>query len=381
MAGPAFLLVGNCAQGTKYAAFNGWMRENFPYQNGGNWYENMFRDPGGYFIDEDRFRAPRHNYIFTGAEPHWAPYTPNNARKVRFGLGSASLGEGYGAFGNSSREINLSNYTGWWYDEYAVDLATGRSSDRQAHTGWLGQPLGPASQMIWVGTNPDASTNPGFETSVTAGWTFAAGTTGATVTRDATTAGSGAASARIHVQVVGDYDWRVNFGTQGTIPVANPAAYAATFWGRASTTRTIPVVLQLAGGTGEIARRTVELTPTWTRYQVVLIANGQGNGRLNFYLGGATGDVWLDDVHLQAGVTHLWRRDFQNGVVLVNPSNESLTVGLGRTLRRIAGTIDPAINDGLSSTSITIAGQDARFLLGDDIVHPGPVFDLRPVSR
>jgi len=35
LAGPDFLLVGNCGQGTKYAAFNGWMRENFPAQNGG----------------------------------------------------------------------------------------------------------------------------------------------------------------------------------------------------------------------------------------------------------------------------------------------------------------------------------------------------------
>jgi hypothetical protein len=340
----------------------------------------MFRDPGGYFIDEARFRPPRHNYIYTGAEPHWAPYTANNARKVRFGLASASLGDGYGAFGNSSREISLSNYTGWWYDEYAVDLTTGRSSDRQAHTGWLGQPLGPASQIIWLGTSPDASSNPDFETDVTSGWSFAHGNTGATLTRDATTAATGSASARIYIPVLGDRDWRVNFNTQGTIPVATRGVYSATFWARSSVARSMPVVLQLAAG-GEVARRNVDLTPVWKRYQVVLVSNGTGDGRLNFFLAGAVGHVWLDDVHLQEGVTHLWRRDFQNGIVLVNPSDAPLTVDLGRPFRRIAGTVDPAINDGLPATQVTIAGQDARFLLGDDIRSPGPVLDLRPVSR
>jgi hypothetical protein len=135
LCGPSFVLVGNCAYGTKYTSMNGWMRENFPNQNGGNWYENMFREPGGYFIDEANFLTPRHNYIFTAAEPPSAPYTANNARKVRFGLGSAALAEGFGVFGFSSRSVSEYNYSTWWYDEYAVDLATGRSSGQIAHTG------------------------------------------------------------------------------------------------------------------------------------------------------------------------------------------------------------------------------------------------------
>ncbi len=379
LAGPSFLLVGNCGQGTKYVSFNGWMRENFPFQNGGTWEENMFRIPGGYFTDEARFRVPRHNYLYSAAEPPSFPYTAHNARKVRFGLGSASLGGGYGAFGYSVRDISLFNYSGWWYDEYAVNLATGRSSDRIADTGWLGEPLGPRYQMIWPGTGPDASTNPDFETDVTSGWTLFAGVP-ATLTRDVSTAASGLASAHVNVPTAGQFDWSVTMSTVGTISVGSGRAYSATFWARASAPRTLPVILGVAG-VGEVAARIVDLTTEWRRHQVVLIPPVAGNGLLSFFLAGVAGDVWLDDVHLQEGVTNLWRRDFQNGAVLVNPSSNALTVDLGRTYRRIAGVVDPAINDGLPGSLITVGPADARLLIGDDLTAPGPVLDLRSVPR
>ena len=379
LVGSTPVLIGNCGQGTKYVSFNGWMRENFPYQNGGTWYENMFRVPGGYFTDEANFRTPRHNYLFTAANPPTDPYTANNARKVRLGLGSAALGEGFGAFGYASRVSPGYNTTEWWYDEYAVDLATGRASDRLVDTGWLGQPLGPPFQMIWVGTAPDASTNPDFETDVTSGWTFVNGIP-ATLTRDATTAASGSASARVSIPSAGTVEWSVNLNTVGTIPVGAGGSYSATFWARSSVPRSIPVLLFVPGG-GEIARRTASLTTQWQRYQVVLVAQASASARLTFYLGAGAGDIWFDDIHLQQGVTNLWRRDFQNGTVLVNPAWSPLTVDMGRPYRRIAGVVDPVVNDGLSASQITVGGEDARFLLGGDVTAPGAVLDLHPVPR
>ena len=379
LVGPSYLLTGNCGPGTKYTTLNGWMRENFPNQNGGNWYENMFRDPGGYFIDEARFRTPRHNYIFSIAEPPSAPYTAHNARKVRFGLASATLGEGFGLFAVAGRSVNEYNYSSWWYDEYAVDLVTGRSSGQLAHTGWLGQPLGPASQMIWTGTGPDAVANPGFETDVTTGWTFVAGVP-ATISRDPSTAAVGSASARVNVVTAGDFDWRVNLGTVGTIPVTTGGTYSATFWAKASSPRQLPVVLSTTSG-GEVARRTVDLTTQWRRYQAVLIPGGSGNGRPVFFLAGTAGTVWLDDVHFQAGTSNFWRRDFQNGMVLINPSAIPLTAPLERTYRRIIGVVDPAVNNGQSISQATIAAQDALFLLGGDVTPPAAILDLHTVPR
>jgi hypothetical protein len=52
--GSTYPLAANCGQGPAalYPDFNGWMRENFPYQNGGSWFTNMYRRPGGYFFEE-----------------------------------------------------------------------------------------------------------------------------------------------------------------------------------------------------------------------------------------------------------------------------------------------------------------------------------------
>lgn len=375
-AGPGAILVGNCGFGTKYAWFNGWMRENFPYQDGGTWYENMFRAPGGYFTDDARFRPPPHNYIFT-AQGSANPYDANNARKVRYGLGSAALGDGYGVFGPSDRSVLTAPYHTYWYDEYAVDLATGRATSSIAGTGWLGQPLGPAWQMIWVGTAQDAVSNPDFESDVTSGWRLSVGSpASATLAQDSTTAASGAASARVAIAATAATDWYVTFSTQGSVPVTVGATYSATFWARASTPRTITVVAAPPGG-GGLAYRPVAIGTTWERYQVALLPVSSGSAMLQFYLGGDVGDVWLDDVHFQAGATSLYRRDFANGFVLVNPSDAALTVPLGVTVQKILGTVDPATNDGAPVTQATVPPADALFLLSQDRLAPAAIRDLR----
>lgn len=59
----------------------------------------------------------------------------------------------------------------------------------------------------------------------------------------------------------------------------------------------------------------------------------------------------------------VWRRDFDNGIVLVNPKgNGPRTVSLGGTYRKLAGAQDPATNDGSTVTSVTLADRDAIIL-------------------
>ncbi len=375
LCGPGYILVGNCGQGTRYALFNGWMRENFPYQNGGTWYENMFRAVGGYFTDDASFRRPTNNYMLT-MMMGVLPYTAENMRKARFGLGSATLGEGFGVFGSSDGLVKTVPFFQFWFDEYAVDLATGRSSDRLQDTGWLGEARGPWYQMIWVGNAPDAVSNPGFESSVTDGWSFYAHpSVSATVRRDTAGAGQGSASAHVSIAAAGTVDWYVTFASVGALSLTTGQEYSATFRARASTPRRITVVAGSTGYSG--AYRYVDIGTEWKQYQVALQPMTSGSGRLQFFLGRDAGDVWIDDAHLQAGVTTIYRRDFLNGSVLVNPSAQALTVPLGGTWRRIIGTADPATNDGATITEETIPPSDARFLLGRDVVPPAAVRDLR----
>lgn len=375
LCGPDCILVGNCAAGTKYAWFNGWMRENFPFQMGGTWYENMFRAVGGYFGDEAAFLAPTHNYIFTAAEGT-DPYSATNARKVRLGLGSAALGTGFAVFGPSDRDPRTAPFHGWWYDEYAVDLATGAASASPGHAGWLGEARGDCYQMIWAGDGPDAVTNPDFESSVTDGWwLWFDAASPASVARDTTTSATGGASARIHVASAGAYDWHVAYASTGSLPMSAYGTYAATFWARASRARAITVAAAVTGTS--YATGTAQLDTEWRRYQVVLSPGVSCTAQLRFWLGLDDGDVWLDDVHLQQGVTGVYRRDFANGTVLVNPSDAALTVPLGATFRRILGTVDPATNDGASVTVVTVPAGDAVFLVGADPVAPAAPRDLR----
>ena len=60
----------------------------------------------------------------------------------------------------------------------------------------------------------------------------------------------------------------------------------------------------------------------------------------------------------------VWRRDFDKGIVLVNPKgNGSQTVDLGGTFHKIAGTQDATTNDGSTVTTVTLADRDGLVLL------------------
>ncbi|MBI5169948.1 MAG: carbohydrate binding domain-containing protein [Candidatus Eisenbacteria bacterium] len=382
LTGPNVILAGNCAGSAHQGVFNGWMRENFPFQNGGTWYDNVLSQPHGYFADEANFVQPAHNWIFSAVQgADGAQYTAENARRVRFGLATAALGGGFGVFGPSDRSIRTANYHAWWYDEYAVDRATGRASTSLQHTGWLGQPLGAPYQMIWAGTNADAVSNPDFEANVSSGWSFGRFAPAvATFTRDTTTAVVGRASARISITTASTVDWHVNLTSVGSIPVSPGVSYSVTFWARASSPRVMPITATRPGG-GAVATRNVTIGTEWTHFQVILQPSEAANSSLEFFLGTQAGDVWFDDVHFQQGATNLWRRDFQHGTVLVNPSDAALQVPMGSAWRRILGTVAPSVNDGVVAGTVSVGPSDAIFLLstGTDVIPPAAITDVRVV--
>jgi hypothetical protein len=375
--GPTFTLVGNCAASSEHAYYSGWMRENFPYQQGGTWESNMLGDVSsrGYLADDRDYRQPPKNWILGAANPTAGQeYAAYNTGKVRYGLASAALGEGVHAF-TPSRSVMEAPYQQWWYDEYAVDLSTGRSSTSQVHTGWLGSALGPARTWMWANTSPDAITNTSFETNVTIGWQFVHfAPAAATFARDATTGAVGSASAKISVTTASSVEWHVYISSVGQLFTTAGTSYSATFWAKANPARRVHV---LAGNSGGQAY--VDVDPTWRQYQVVLKPTTTISSSLTFWLGTQTGDVWFDDVHFQSGATNVWRRDFQNGIVLVNPTELSMTVPLEGQFRRLLGTRTPGINTGALSNSMTIGAFDALFLLRGalDSTAPARTSDLR----
>ena len=59
----------------------------------------------------------------------------------------------------------------------------------------------------------------------------------------------------------------------------------------------------------------------------------------------------------------VWRRDFQDGVALVNSSPDAKTVNLGGELEKLHGTQDAAVNDGSVVTTVTIPPNDGLLLM------------------
>jgi hypothetical protein len=67
----------------------------------------------------------------------------------------------------------------------------------------------------------------------------------------------------------------------------------------------------------------------------------------------------------------VYRRDYQNGIVLVNPKgNGSQTVQLETSFKHISGTQAPAINNGQTVQSVTINDRDGVVLLRMQTVPP-----------
>ena len=90
---------------------------------------------------------------------------------------------------------------------------------------------------------------------------------------------------------------------------------------------------------------------------------------------GYTGVLWFDEFNVNLGaaltppVTTAWqsgvyRRDFENGIALVNPKgNSAATVTLETSYVKINGSQDPSVNDGSTVTSVTLQPRDGIILL------------------
>ena len=99
---------------------------------------------------------------------------------------------------------------------------------------------------------------------------------------------------------------------------------------------------------------------------------------------GYYGVVWFDELDQSLGAGQakptaawqkgVWRRDFDNGIVLVNPKgNGPQTVTLETAYLKIKGTQDPVTNNGQSVTTVTLKDRDGIILL-----RPNPV--TRPAT-
>ncbi len=384
---PDFPIAGNCGQtpSSLFPVMNGWMRENYPFQNGGTFFTNMLTWPWGYLHQDRNFRTPQYNYIFTGADPSSQPYTPLNQQKLRFGLGSAALGNGYHIFEDASGYLDVADYPTWWFDEYGVDTTVqqdnpewGKAKNGLAYTGWLGQPTGDFYNMILPNANPDLLPVNDFEQDITHIDMRAFSPAQATAERSTIGAGAGSGSLHINISQVGSNSSSVLFNSD-TFQTTNGEYYSVTFWAKSSQNRAVTVYVDGAG-------QSLPISTTWRRYQISVKATSTGNAVYQFQIGHETGDIWFDDIRVQAGIGNVFRRDFDRGSVLLNPYNLPMTIQLEKPFRKIRGTVNPTLNDGSIVTSVTLTPDvgygigDAIFLLNVDVTPPATITDLKTTA-
>ena len=83
--------------------------------------------------------------------------------------------------------------------------------------------------------------------------------------------------------------------------------------------------------------------------------------------------TWFDEYDFKLGAAiftpptnawkdGVWRRDFEHGVALVNPTKQPVTVALEPGLRRLLGKQDSTINNGSPAASVTLAAKDGIIL-------------------
>jgi hypothetical protein len=156
---PGFWLIANgqrsYAGGVIANYMNGWTLEKFPAYNGGTWTTNLRGWAGnpGYMDWDSVCVQPVYGWIMADLVESRGQWDATNVRHARYALGSSCFGSGQCVIvpDASIRPYNMGDLT-WWYDEFSVNLATGKASTSTTYKHWLGTPIGaprPNAQGVW----------------------------------------------------------------------------------------------------------------------------------------------------------------------------------------------------------------------------------------
>jgi hypothetical protein len=363
-----------------YDIVNGCHYEAFPQELGpihtGLWWEDQVFGPtdvGSYFDWMARGAEPRFTVIQTfeddgaptplesveeyrdGARCSDAGFEPNY-RKMRFGLATALLNDGFFNF-------EYSTYAGgwlcpFWFDEF---------DNAGAGQGYLGQPLGPAFKPLSDLTSRTLLVESAFDDGVGAWECWALREEGYEMMmhRDTATTAQGDGALRLDINASQGAAW---FASASISPVGIVAGdyYVLSFWARADRQRALDAVVQQSVDpwAEELWLGVAHLAPGWRYFRLAARAQKSDEAAtLVFRAGETTGSVWLDEVALKVGSDHVWRRDYEGGIALVNATDLSHTVPLGGTFQRIRGTQAPEVNDGTLVAEVELPPHDGLILL------------------
>jgi uncharacterized protein (TIGR03437 family) len=368
-----------------------------PYVNGyvfecfnETWYAAEAPVEGGWrhFLDSYRFmqatpHRPTINLLegcgrssYDSPDPGQHPEPGATARDIqrhRIALGSALLGDGY--YGYDLLDFLSPPY---WFDEYAVD-GSGTAVESRAGKGYLGAALTDAEELSTASTPVLQET---FESGSIPTWLFVP-PGAAMITRQPEEVISGTASLVLDNP---DHTKRA-FTSARTNPAEVPLPPGTYLFGvdykilETLDSRFFSGVGDNVTALGGYQADGVVKGDSGTIHFPVTISS-PGDWYVFFALADGGGKVAIDNLRISRGGPGPWRRDFENGFVLVNPllyphtfSVTELAGRLNRTgIRRIKGTQAPEVNNGQAVTGdLTLGAFDAIILLADPIRLGAPV--------
>ncbi len=164
----------------------------------------------------------------------------------------------------------------------------------------------------------------------------------------------------------------------GTVMFGPVGAGSVTDWTAKSGTPNMTTLLTYGDDTG--SGTTVDYQKMRFGLGSALVTGAYFSYAPNQHLLGASPLPWFDEYdNAGAGRGYLgqplapaqqavsgaevWRRDFENGIVLVNGTSSPVTLDLGGSFKKIKGTQVPAINDGSTVSAVTLQARDAIILL------------------
>ena len=306
------------------------------------------------------------SYANPMAQPGFVP----NYQKMRYGLTTALMGDGFFSY-----EINTDGHGSlglMWFDEYD-GAGLGR--------GYLGQPAEPGHRVWDPLPTADLLGGDGhFDTIAQFGaWTSSSSEGGAgTAVRDTSTVHAGAGSLRVNVSRAGSNAWNVD--SSHPVAVQGNREYTISFWARSDTTRTVSPWIQQAHSPWNCLDYfgPAQVTPRWQRFVLTAACSAtDSNARLDLGFGTSATTVWVDDVTVQQGNPEVWIRRFANGEAVVNATGSTVSVPLGGVYRKLRGTQVASVNDGTLVSSVTLPPYDGIVVVNASVAEtagpPGSV--------
>jgi len=299
--------------------------------------------------------------------------TAADLHRHRFTMGTALLGDGF-YFYNLVGDFSPP----YFYDEYAVD-GTGTAVEDRSKKGYLGQAL---TDAVELASSSTLIFSEDFEDS-TLPASFYPGSQQTTVAISQLPSEviSGTGSLVISNPDHTQQSYNLASTVPGALQFIQGNAYRVVFDYRIIETLDGPLHVDFWNFSSNSAGLALYLPPGVVAgdsgtadFPVTITSSGNWSLRIGFFNGG--GKIAVDNLRVYQGGVGPWRRDFENGLVLVNPFLQSHTFSaadlagvLKRTgIHRIKGTQAPDINNGQPVTgSLTLAPFDAIVLLADPI--------------